>query len=223
MYHVSLRFLVDCEEIILSNLLNANFTGEDEYPVLNKQKEDLVIPFQMIRFSDRKIASLNDAICFYEWDKSFESKLKDERIAKLVPSLLKAGSVVQPDYSIYADEPLVLQKFAVYEKNRVALELQNYGLNIIPNLRWGDKRSYDFVFQGIPKHQVCSVGTYGQIADKEKRILFEAGLEIALERVRPKKVLVYGTMPDDIFGSYKRNIKFIRYPSWQEIFAKEAC
>ena len=65
MYHVSLRFLVDCEEIILSNLLNANFTGEDEYPVLNKQKEDLVIPFQMIRFSDRKIASLNDAICFY--------------------------------------------------------------------------------------------------------------------------------------------------------------
>lgn len=207
MYHVSLRFLVECEEIILSNLLNANFTGEDEYPVLNKQKEDLVIPFQMIRFSDRKIASLNDAICFYEWDKSFESKLKDERIAKLVPSLLKAGSVVQPDYSIYADEPL---------------ELQNYGLNIIPNLRWGDKRSYDFVFQGIPKHQVCSVGTYGQIADKEKRILFEAGLEIALEKVRPKKVLVYGMMPDDIFGPYKRNIKFIRYPSWQEIFAKEA-
>ena len=38
-----------------------------------------------------------------------------------------------------------------------------------------------------------------------------------------KKVLVYGTMPDDIFGPYKRNIKFIRYPSWQEIFAKEAC
>ena len=67
----------------MSNLLNANFTGEDEYPVLNKQKEDLVIPFQMIRFSDRKIASLNDAICFYEWDKSFESKLKMKELLNL--------------------------------------------------------------------------------------------------------------------------------------------
>lgn len=206
----------------MNTLFNAKFTGEDEYPVLNEQSNDLSIPFQLVRFTDRKIASLNDAICFYEWDDRFANSLREKNIPKLILSLRKAGSIIQPDYSIFADEPLILQKMAVFNKNKVAVELQNYGLEVVPNLRWGDKRSFDFAFKGIPKNQICAIGTYGQIKDKEKRLLFEEGLEVALEKVRPKIVLIYGTMPKEIFAPYLDDISFVPYESWHARFTKEA-
>lgn len=219
------NFNSDTQEAKLDRIINLKFTNGDEFPILQKQRFDFVRPFQMICFSDRNKASLIDSVCFYEWDKKFENQLKEEKIHKIIPSLKLAGSVVQPDYSIFADEPLILQKMAVFEKNRVAAELQSAGIEVIPNLRWGDKRSYDFAFLGIPKNQICAIGTYGQIHDVEKRELFESGLEIALESVRPREVLVYGSMPNDIFGPYKNIIKFTRYPSWQEYFSKtgKAC
>lgn len=205
----------------LSSLIRANFTDGDEYPVLYRQSSDIVLPFQMIRFTDRKDASLNDTIVFYEWDRSFVQKLDDDHLEKVIPSLRNAGSVVQPDYSIYADEPLIMQKWAVFQKNRVAVELQNAGIEVIPNLRWGDSRSFEFAFQGIPKHQICAIGTYGQIQDREKRYLFEKGLEQALLAVEPSAVLVYGTIPSSIFDPYAENVRFYQYPCWRQQYASE--
>ncbi len=149
------------------SILQTNFTKGDEYPILKVQSKDLSIPFQIIRFSDRKDASLHDAISFYEWDNKFENKLKEKNLPKVIPDLFKAGSIIQPDYSLFADAPLILQKMAVFKKNKVAVELQEHGLEVIPNLRWGDERSFEFAFAGIPKHQICAIGTYGQIQDKD--------------------------------------------------------
>lgn len=70
----------------LSSLIRANFTDGDEYPVLHRQSSDIVLPFQMIRFTDRKDASLNDTIVFYEWDRSFVQKLDDDHLEKVIPS-----------------------------------------------------------------------------------------------------------------------------------------
>ena len=36
----------------------------------------------------------------------------------------------------------------------VGAYLQEQGLNVIPNIRWQDKRSYDFCFDGVEKHQI---------------------------------------------------------------------
>lgn len=197
------------------NLKNAYFTGDDEFPVLHEQSKNFKRPFQMIRFSDCKDASLNDAICFYEWDQKFARRLEDDRLSKLIFEFKRAGSIVQPDYSIFADDPLILQKMAVFNKNRVACELQSCGIEIIPNLRWGDQRSFKFAFAGIPKHQVCAIGTYGQVRNKEKRYLFEMGLEEALTQVEPKEVLIYGCMPSSIFSPYKSVTNFYQYNNWQ--------
>jgi hypothetical protein len=185
--------------------------------VLHEQGKNFKRPFQMIRFSDRKQASLNDAICFYEWDKKFVRLLESDQLMRFIRDFRRAGSVVQPDYSIYADSPIIEQKWSVYNKNRVACELQAAGLEVIPNLRWGDENSFDFAFAGIPKHQVCAIGTYGQIRDKEKRHLFEAGLEKALIASEPKEVLIYGSMPDYIFGPYKSTVNFYQYENWQQL------
>lgn len=169
----------------------------------------------MVRFSDRKDASLNDAICFYEWDRKFIRRLEDDQLGQLIFDFKRAGSVVQPDYSIFADDPLVVQKMAVFNKNRVAYELQSCGIEVIPNLRWGDERSFEFAFAGIPKHQICSIGTYGQVGNREKRYLFESGLEQALIQTEPREVLIYGPMPSIIFKPYQNTITFYQYNSWR--------
>lgn len=197
------------------NFKNAYFTGNDEFPVLHEQSKYFKRPFQMIRFSDRKNASLNDAVCFYEWDQKFIHQLEENQLDKLILDFKRAGSVVQPDYSIFADDPLILQKMAVFNRNRVAYELQSCGIEVIPNLRWGDKRSFEFAFAGIPKHQICAIGTYGQIRDREKRYLFESGLEQALIQTEPREVLIYGSMPSAIFKPYQNTITFYQYNSWR--------
>lgn len=197
------------------NLTDAYFTGNDEFPVLKTQSRNFKRPFQMIRFTDRKDASLNDAICFYEWDWKFNRQLEENQLSKLIFDFKRAGSIVQPDYSIFADDPLILQKMAVFNRNRVAYELQACGIEIIPNLRWGDERSFEFAFAGIPKHQICAIGTYGQTRDKEKRYLFELGLEQALIQTEPREVLIYGTMPNTIFGPYQSTVAFHQYGNWR--------
>ena len=43
---------------------------------------------------------------------------------------------------------------------------------------------------------------------------FREGLLAMLEELEPKVVLVYGAMPDKIFGDLKNKTHFIQYPDW---------
>ncbi len=104
------------------NLRNAYFTGDDEIPVLREQRDNLNHPFRLIRFSDQKETSLNDTICFYEWDRKFIHRLEDDQLDKIVCDLKRAGSIVQPDYSIFADDPLV-----AYGENGYIISFYPYG------------------------------------------------------------------------------------------------
>ena len=162
------------------NFKNAYFTGNDEFPVLHEQSKYFKRPFQMIRFSDRKNASLNDAVCFYEWDQKFIHQLEENQLDKLILDFKRAGSVVQPDYSIFADDPLILQKMAVFNRNRVAYELQSCGIEVIPNLRWGDKRSFEFALYkktSASSNRLslallkCFIGLVGRIFINKSKIL----------------------------------------------------
>ena len=99
--------------------------------------------------------------------------------------------------------------------------LQSKVIYVIPNVRWGDERSYTtcelpekFAFLGIEKHSIVSIGTYGCIQGKEYRRYFYEGLKAMLEELEPKVVLVYGAMPDDIFEEVKKTTEFVQYYDW---------
>lgn len=120
--------------------------------------------------------------------------------------------------------PLVLQIANTYMNRAIGHYLQSKGLYIIPNIRWGDERSYTtielpekFAFLGVPKHSIVSIGTYGCIKSKENKIYFTEGLEAMLEELEPEVVLVYGGMPDSIFAKVKDRAKFVHYPDWTSI------
>jgi len=103
----------------------------------------------------------------------------------------------------------------------VGYYLSQQGIYVIPNIRWGDERTYkaDFLgekvaFQGVDKHSIVSVGTYGQIRSAESKRYFREGLEEMLKEIEPEVVLVYGSMPDKIFGDLLDKTTFIQYSDW---------
>ena len=85
---------------------------------------------------------------------------------------------------------------------------------VIPNIRYGDKRTYRICCDGISKGGVIAVGSHGTLKNKEDRRIFAEGLSVVVNRIQPKVIVVYGFVPDDIFAQYKdQGIEIIHFDS----------
>ena len=105
-----------------------------------------------------------------------------------------------------------------YRNRALAYWLQNNGIEVIPNVRFGDERTYSFCFDGIEENKTIAVGTHGCIKRKEDRIFFKVGLDRTVKRLSPKTIVVYGAAPDCIFKQYKDiGIEIV---SFESLFSK---
>lgn len=117
--------------------------------------------------------------------------------------------------------PLCLQIANTYMNRAVGYYLQSQGLYVVPNVRWGDERTYTtaelpekIAFLGVPRNSIVSIGTYGCIKSAENKHYFREGLAAMLDELTPQVVLVYGAMPDSIFASVKDRARFVNFPDW---------
>ena len=200
----------------------AFFDGNLEIPQI-KRPDKIIIPSALIPFSQRNRSdNYKEFVHFYEHDKNFATVLTAAK--EHFDCLKKFQGVISPDCSLYRDMPLVLQIANTYMNRAIGHYLQSKGLYVIPNIRWGDERSYTtielpekFAFLGVPKRSIVSIGTYGCINSKENKIYFTEGLEAMLDELEPEVVLVYGGMPDSIFTKVKDRTKFVHYPDWTSL------
>ena len=210
--------LVD-EGFRVSLVETAFFDGKFEIPHIEAPK-DIIIPEGMVPFSLRERSQdKNDFVCFYEHDINFREILTNTE--EYVDDLKRFPGIITPDCSLYIDAPLCVQIADIYLNRAVGYYLSQQGLYVVPNIRWGDERTYksDFLgekvaFQGVDKHSIVSIGTYGQIKSAESKRYFREGLEEMLKELEPEVVLVYGAMPDKIFGGLLDKARFIQYPDW---------
>ena len=197
----------------------AFFDGIMEIPIL-KKPEKFIIPTGMVPFTCRnRSKNYQDFVCFYEHDIKFARVIRTTK--KFLEDLRRFPGVISPDCSLYIDMPFCLQIVNVYRNRAVAYFLQEQGIYVIPNVRWGDERSYTkcelgekVAFLGLPHHSIVSVGTYGCIRRKEDKYYFREGLIAMLDELEPEIVLVYGRMPDSIFGELRHRTKFIQFTDW---------
>ena len=197
----------------------AFFDGNLEIPVI-KKPDKIIIPDGMVPFSKRKADKEHkNFVCFYEHDLMFRDCLT--ATDKYLDELSKYPGIISPDCSLYIDMPLCLQIVNVYMNRAVGHYLQSKGLYVIPNIRWGDERTYTTIelpekiaFLGAPKHSILSVGTYGCVKSKEAKFYFREGLVAMLDELEPEVVLVYGSMPRQIFEGLKNRARFVNYPDW---------
>lgn len=210
--------LVD-EGFRVSLVETAFFDGKFEIPHIDAP-QNIIIPTGMVPFSLRERSyDYNDFVCFYEHDVNFREILTNTE--NYVDDLLRYPGIITPDCSLYIDAPLCVQIADIYLNRAVGHYLQKQGIYVIPNIRWGDERTYTsdelgekVAFQGVDKHSIVSVGTYGQIKSAESKRYFREGLESMIDELEPEMVLVYGSMPDSIFGKVKERTKFVQYPDW---------
>lgn len=71
-------------------------------------------------------------------------------------------------------------------------------MTVIPTVSWSDARSFDFCFDGIEQGSVVAVGMIGC---KKSKINFMRGYNEMLKRVRPSRVICFGTPFPEMQGN----------------------
>lgn len=210
--------LVD-EGLRVSLVEKAFFDGDLEIPHIDAP-ENFSEPIGMVPFSQRERDHAHENfVCFYEHDIQFRDVLTHTE--SYLDDLRRFPGIITPDCSLYIDSPLCVQITSIYLNRAIGYYFQENGLTVIPNIRWGDERTYTttlfgekIAFLGVEKHSVVSIGTYGQIKSAESKRFFKEGLIAMLDELEPRMVLVYGSMPNAIFGDVLDRTVFCQYPDW---------
>lgn len=200
-----------CKDVFHAFLVkNATYEGTLEIPCIKRTEE---MPNRLIPFS--KAVSSYDFdvwVHFYEDDVNFE-RLWNQPL-KYLPILKKFKGVITPDFSVYRDMPLVMQQWNIYRSHAIGHWLQENGIPVITNVRWNDKRTYDLCCMGVPHNSTIAIGSHGCIKLVREREFFVQGLDYVINRLQPKTIIVYGTVPDAIFSRYKSaGIKIVQFDS----------
>lgn len=203
-----------CVDVFHASILqNAKYEGKYEIPVL---REEHTVPQRLITFSkamtERK--DFHQWVCFYEDDFMFERIWNNP--SRYVLQLSKFDGVISPDFSVYYDMPYAMQVWNIFRGRAIGAWLQEQGIKVIPNIRFGDERTFDCCCAGVPKHSVISIGTLGCVKVKTYRETFEQGIAYTVKRLRPETVVIYGTVPKTIlqyekYGVHMKAIEPLSY------------
>lgn len=169
---------------------------------------------QLLRFCDYKdVDDLSGYIAhFYYDDYKFIQAWRDPD--KYLDTLRRFKAVIAPDFSLYTDFPRALQILSCYRRQWCGAYWQSLGIDVIPDVVWGDVEPFAYCFDGIPKGSVVAVSTVGVSNDSDWNgqygELFRLGYNEMLKRLEPTKVIFYGTILDGLGGD------IIRVPSFYE-------
>lgn len=203
---------------------NASFDGIFDIPTIEKEKEaripDFLVPYSKLKYCNNP----NIFCCFYEMDPNFAEVLTDPTNEEVIARLKSCAGVITPDCSVDLKSPFYAQMLNICRSRIIGAHLQNIGIYTIPNVRWGDRRTYTtevfsepVAFLGIPKNSTVAIGTYGAVKYRKTKKIFREGLIAMLDYLNPKTVFVYGPMPDDVFDGLRERTKFIPFDDWTKL------
>ena len=186
-------------DIFKSYLLKeAVFSPIYEFPILKVTnfKPARAIPFEKIKSTKQ----YDQWVHFYMHDVKFERIWNNPSL--YLQQLKKFEGVITPDFSLYRELPLSMQIWNTYRNRSLGYWMQSNGVRIIPNIRWGDERTFSFAFEGIEKGGTVAVSTLGNIRNDLNRYYFKKGLGKMIEVLEPKTIVSYSSSPKDIFEKY---------------------
>ena len=182
-----------CKDVFhMKYLEKTQCRGKYDFPVI---KQIRVVPRRYITFSKamREKKDFHQWVCFYENDFEFERLWNCP--SKYLNRLRKFDGVITPDYSCFYDMPLAMQLWNIFRSRTIGAWLQKQGLKVIPNIRFGDERTFDCCCDGVSRHGVISMGTLGCLKDIEYRSVFISGIERVIELLEPETIIFYGSIP----------------------------
>ena len=119
-------------------------------------------------------------------------------IDKYTEVLQRFKAVMSPDFSMFTVNPKALQIYQHFRKHFIGAYWQVNGLTVIPTINWADEKSFKWCFDGEPTNSVVAISTVGSMNSKANKEGFYKGYEEMKKQLQPKKVMCYGTVPEEI-------------------------
>lgn len=199
----------------IKQIKSPTLDGDYEFPYIGNIEIENRKSINLISYKQLgkqiKSSSKNGFIHFFMDDKFFQHVI--DKPEKYIDKFRKFGGVIPPDISVYADMTLGEQIYSVGQSRSIAHFFESYDIPVIPNVRWGDRSSYKFVFDGVRKNHIIAVGSHGTIKKKQDKVIFCEGFEEMMRRLTPRTIIIYGTLPNEIREKYGKHTEFIVFES----------
>jgi len=200
-----------CRDVFHANILHdAKYDGFIEIPVIEPES---LLPNRLISFSKAlRTDDYDQWVHFYEDDALFERVWNRPTIYLKI--LQRFNGVITPDFSLYRDMPLAMQQWNTFRGKALGQWWQKNGIHVIPNVRFGDERTYPFCCNGIRKNTPICIGSHGCIRIRSDKEYFKKGLNYVVNHLNPSYIIIYGSIPDDVFSfCHELNIPFLQFDS----------
>lgn len=171
--------------------------GEWQVPKLDAIELEFQIQ-NLVGFDDRGRASepSQSAIHFYRDDWKFDALV--ENPLSWVYKLMEFGYVLTPDLSLGDEMPPWKRQERTCLSRAIGVIWQVRGLRVIPSLRWRSVEDLQFVMAGIAKQSTIAISNYGARLKLSDRHIFRSGSEEILETLKPKNVILYGSVDPNL-------------------------
>lgn len=198
---------------VFENITKGQYDGENYYGIPDLEPTQTTGD-KLLRFCDfNQINDHENYIAhFYYDDYKFINAWREPDL--YIEKLKKFKAVISPDFSLYTDFPRALQILSCYRRNWCGVYWKEKGIDVIPDVVWGDEESFNYCFLGLPKHSTLAVSTVGVTNDDEWNgkadDIFRKGYNEMLNRLEPTTVIFYGSEIEGLEGN------IIRVPSFYE-------
>jgi hypothetical protein len=158
-------------------------------------KPTALLPFNYAKTATDKAQTLHFFIDDYQFERLWASP------SRYLDLVLSFEAALTPDFSLYMDMPLPMQRWNEYRRRALGNYWQRHGAVVVPTLSWSDERSYGFCFDGLPCRSTVAVSTVGVKVSDAALAAWRAGMAEAMRRLEPARILVYGGLVDFDFGA----------------------
>ncbi len=201
----------------------ANFTENEEYPILRKEmvpseKPDKIMPFsRAITFSGDLSKTV---IYFYSPDATFERIRKNPK--RYLHFFKRTAGIIGFDFSVHDDMPIIKQKAQMNDNLSLSYYFANNGIPLYPSARCGSEDLEDEYLSAFPKQTIIALGVHGFIKKKYQKHEWRYWIKKIIDELEPTALLIVGHLDKEIIDEFSSRTKFYSYDSFIEERCKEA-
>ena len=185
--------LTERRKLIYNNMhlaLGMKYSEPNSFPIMEPYNGR--VDYDYCSFSERnRCRGEGQALMIFEDDYKFSHLLWD-RLEQTTITLSKFDCLFTPDFSLYVDAPLHLNRDSVYKSRFDGAYWQKCGFNVIPTASWAGVNSFPWCLEGLPQHSVIAVCGVGVSWSRAAMELWLYGLRQVESRLSPTTIIIYG-------------------------------
>ncbi len=198
----------------------AKFVGRYRFPALSPQQlipSSMPLPMNYM-MSDKDISE-HWYHCFVD-DKQFNRYWNN--FVKYIPYFRTAKGLISTDFSLYRNKREETQIYNCFRNRVMAYAMQMINSNTIPTAGFGGESTWDWCFDGLPKHSTYAITTNTVRSDPEARRLFIGGVDALVATLEPFAIVVCGEYPKWLDNKYP-GVRIIPILSYSQMWKMRRC